>query len=94
MEQTFVLAEAGTILKKAVFGENGEDQRAVVVARDGKIAGLIPPRSKLWLQSRNNPEKLVDEFVEPRLLICREFDLLSRALARWKRHKCDAAIVV
>lgn len=94
MERSFVRAEAGTALKEALSWESDEDLRAVIVARDGKLVGLVPPRSKLWIESRNNPKKLVDEFVEPRLVICREQDLLSRALARLKRHRSGAAIVV
>ena len=41
----------------------------------------------------NNPERLVDDFVEKQLVVCRDIDLLSLALARLKRHRAGAAIV-
>jgi chloride channel protein, CIC family len=67
--------------------------RAIVVERDGRIIGLIPPRSGLWLEARTNPEVSVERFVERRLVICRDQDLLSLALARLKRHRAGAAVV-
>ena len=51
------------------------------------------PRSGLWRESVNNPDRLVDDFVETQLVVCRDIDLLSLALARLKRHKAGAAIV-
>jgi CIC family chloride channel protein len=65
----------------------------MIIAREGRIVGLIPPRSGLWRESVNNPDRLVDDFVEKQLVICRDVDLLSVALARLKRHKAGAAIV-
>jgi chloride channel protein, CIC family len=41
----------------------------------------------------NNPGRLVDDFVEKRLVVCRDVDLLSLVLARLKRHRAGAAIV-
>ena len=93
MEKGFERAEAGTSLKEAFRVENEGDLRAVVVTRNGRIVGLVPPRSSLWLESRNNPHKLVEKFIEPRLVICREADLLSLALLRLKRRGSNAAIV-
>ncbi len=93
MERRFILAEAGSTLRECMGWEDVDDLRAIIVARDGRIVGLIPPRSGLWRESVHNPDRLVDDFVEKQLVVCRDVDLLSLALARLKRHKAGAAIV-
>jgi CIC family chloride channel protein len=93
MERRFVVAKAGTTLKKAIGAEDTDDLRAIIVEREGRIVGLIPPRSGLWLESRSNPNLLVERFVESRAVICRDVDLLSLVFARLKRHRSGAAIV-
>lgn len=93
MERQFIIAEAGTTLKQAMFPEDIDDLRAIVVGRDGRIVGLIQPRSGLWLESRSNPDVRVERYVEARLVICREDDLLSLVFARLRRHRAGAAIV-
>jgi CIC family chloride channel protein len=93
MEQRFILAKAGTTLKEAIANEDTDDVRAIIVERDGRIVGLIPPRSGLWRESQGNPNLLVERFVERRAVICRDVDLLSRVLARLRRHRSGAAIV-
>ena len=42
---------------------------------------------------RNNPDLLIDRFVESRVVICRDVDLLSLVFARLRRHRSGAAIV-
>ena len=93
MERRFVLATAGTSLKEAISAEEPGDLRVIIVERDGRIVGLIPPRSGLWRESQGNPNLLVERFVESRVVICRDDDLLSRVLARLRRHRSGAAIV-
>lgn len=93
MERRFILAKAGTSLKEAISAEEPDDLRAIIVERDGRIVGLIPPRSGLWRASQHNPNLLVERFVESRAVICRDIDLLSRVFARLKRHRAGAAIV-
>ena len=93
MERRFILAQAGTTLKQAISAEDTDDVRAIIVERDGRIVGLIPPRSGLWRASQTNPNLLVEGFVEPRAVICRDVDLLSLVFARLKRHRSGAAIV-
>src|SRR5664279_1048729 len=93
MERRFILAMAGTTLKQAISAEETDDLRAIIVEREGRIVGLIPPRSGLWLESQNNPNLLVERFVESRAVICRDVDLLSLVFARLKRHRSGAAIV-
>ena len=93
MERRFILAEAGSTLRQCIGWEDIDDLRAMIVEREGRIVGLIPPRSGIWRESVNNPERLVDDFVEKQLVVCRDIDLLSLALARLKRHKAGAAIV-
>ncbi|UVO38925.1 chloride channel protein [Bradyrhizobium arachidis] len=93
MERRFIVAKAGTTLKEAMAAEDVDDARAIVVERDGRIVGLIPPRSGLWVESHTNPGLLVETFAERRLVICRDQDLLSLVFARLKRHRAGAAIV-
>ena len=80
-------------LRDSLGAEDVDDLRAIVVEREGRIVGLIPPRSGLWRESQANAHRKVDDFVEPRLVLCRDVDLLSLALARLKRHGAGAAIV-
>jgi chloride channel protein, CIC family len=93
MEQRFILAKAGTTLKQTISAEDTDDLRAIIVEREGRIVGLIPPRSGLWRESQSNPNLLVERFVESRAVICRDVDLLSLVFARLKRHRSGAAIV-
>ena len=93
MERRFIVAKAGTTLKDAMVAEETDDLRAIVVEREGRILGLIPPRSGLWMESRTNPDLLVERFVEDRVVICRDQDLLSLVFARLRRHRAGAAIV-
>ncbi len=93
MERRFILAKAGTTLREAISAEASDDLCAIIVERDGRIVGLIPPRSGLWRESQNNPNLKVERFVEHRALVCRDTDLLSLVLARLKRHRSGAAIV-
>ena len=93
MERRFILAKAGTSLKEAISAEEPGDLRVIIVERDGRIVGLIPPRSGLWRESQGNPNLLVERFVESRVVICRDDDLVSRVLARLRRHRSGAAIV-
>ncbi len=93
MERRFILAKAGTSLREAISAEDTDDLRAIIVEREGRIVGLIPPRSGLWRESQGNPNLLVERFVESRAVICRDVDLLSLVFARLKRHRSGAAIV-
>jgi len=93
METGFIVARAGTTLKDAMLPDDIDDVRPIVVEREGRIVGLIPPRSGLWLEARTNPEVRVEKFVESRLVICRDEDLLSMAFARLRRHRAGAAVV-
>jgi CIC family chloride channel protein len=93
MESSFVRAEAGAPLSGALASDDADDLMAIVVEREGRIVGLVPPRSGLWTRRREDPSLKIDDFVEPNLVLIREDDLLSRALARLKRHRAGAAIV-
>lgn len=93
MERRFIVTKAGTKLKDAIVAEDTDDLRAIIVERDGRIVGLIPPRSGLWREARNSPDLLVERFVERRMVICRDIDLLSLVFARLRRHRAGAAIV-
>ena len=77
MERRFILAEAGSTLRECMGWEDVDDLRAIIVEREGRIVGLVPPRSGLWRESVNNPDRLVDDFVEKQLVVCRDVDLLS-----------------
>ncbi len=93
MERRFILAKAGSTLRECMGWEDVDDLRAIIVEQDGRIVGLVPPRSGIWRESVNNPDRPVEEFVEKRLVVCRDVDLLSQVLARLKRHGAGAAIV-
>jgi CIC family chloride channel protein len=93
MERRFILARAGTTLGEALGAEDGSDLPPVVVEREGRIVGLVNPRSGLWIEAKNNPHLLVDRFVEPHVVVCRDTDLLSLVFARLKRRRAGAAIV-
>jgi chloride channel protein, CIC family len=93
MERRFILAEAGSTLRECIGWEDVDDLRAMIVEREGRIVGLIPPRSGLWRESVSNADRLVDDFVEKRPVVCRDVDLLSVVLARLKRRRAGAAIV-
>jgi chloride channel protein, CIC family len=81
-------------LRQAIGSEDTDDLRAIIVEREGRIVGLIPPRSGLWRESQSDPNLLVERFVESRAVICRDVDLLSMVFARSKRHRSGAAIVL
>ena len=56
MERRFILAKAGTSLKEAISAEEPGDLRVIIVERDGRIVGLIPPRSGLWREVSGQSE--------------------------------------
>lgn len=93
MERRFIVAKAGTTLREAMVAEDTDDLRAIIVEREGRIVGLIPPRSGLWREARTNPHLLVESFVEKRVVVCRDVDLLGLVFARLKRHRAGAAII-
>ena len=93
MERRFILAKAGSTLRECMGWEDVDDLRAIIVEHEGRIIGLVPPRSGIWRESVNNPNRPVEDFVEKRLVVCRDVDLLSVVLARLRRHGAGAAIV-
>jgi CIC family chloride channel protein len=93
MERRFHLVKAGTPLKDALSDEVEDDLRAIVVERDGRIVGLVPPRSGLWREARIHPDALIDRFVESPPALCRDTDLLRFVLSRLKHHRAGAAVV-
>ena len=93
MERDFVRAQAGAPLSASLANDATDDLMPVVVEREGKLVGLVPPRSGLWSRRVTDPSVKVEDFMEPNLVLVRDTDLLSRALARLKRHRAGAAIV-
>ncbi len=93
MERAFLMVAAGTPIGAAVAEEVGDDLRPIVVERDGRVVGLAPPRSGLWIAAQKAPETPIDRFVEPQMVVCRDADLLSLVFARLRRHRASAAIV-
>jgi chloride channel protein, CIC family len=93
MERRFILVGTGTSLKDAIGQDATDDLPAIIVEREGRIVGLIPPRSGLWREAQRNPDLLVERFVESRAVLCRDVDLLSLVFARLKRRRSGAAIV-
>jgi chloride channel protein, CIC family len=93
MERRFILAKAGASLKETLGEDTAEDSRAIIVEREGRVVGLVPPRSGLWMESIKNPDIAIDKFVESKIVVCRDVDILSLVFARLKRHRAGAAIV-
>ena len=93
MERAFVRAQAGAPLSRGARQRVVDDLAPVVVEREGRIVGLVPPRSGLWSRLRSDADVRVEDFMEPNLVLVRDTDLLSRALARLKRHRAGAALV-
>ncbi len=93
MERNFVRAEAGAPLSDSLANDAFDDLIPVVVEREGKLVGLVPPRSGLWSRHREDPSVKVEDFMEHSMVLVRDTDLMSRALARLKRHRAGAAIV-
>ena len=75
-----------------MVAEDKDDLRAIIVEREGRIISLIP-RSGLWREARTDPDLLVERFVESRMVVYRDVDLLSLVFARLKRHRSGAAII-
>jgi CIC family chloride channel protein len=93
MERNFVRAQAGAPLSASLANDVFDDLAPVVVEREGRLVGLVPPRSGLWSRVRSDPAVKIEDFMEPNLVLVRDTDLLSRALARLKRHGAGAALV-
>ncbi len=93
MERNFARAKVGAPLAASLANDVFDDLVPVVVERDGRLVGLVPPRSGLWSRFRADPLVKVEDFMEPNLVLVRDTDLLSRALTRLKRHRAGAALV-
>ena len=93
MERNFVRAQSGAPLGASLQSDMLDDLAPVVVEREGRIVGLVSPRSGLWSRFRADPDVKVEDFMERSLVLVRDTDLLGRALARLKRHRAAAAIV-
>jgi CIC family chloride channel protein len=97
MERAFLIVAAGTPIGRAygdeIADEIADDLRPIIVERDGRVVGLVPPRSGLWVAAKKDPETPIDRFVEPRMVVCRDVDVLSLVFARLRRRRASAAIV-
>jgi len=93
MERAFLVVASGTPIGRAFAAETADEVRAIIVEREGRVVGLAPPRSGLWIAVQKDPETPIDRFVEPRLVVCRDVDLLSLVFARLRRRRASAAIV-
>ena len=93
MERRFIVAKAGTTLRQAMAEEDTDDLRAIIVEREGRIVGLIPPRSGLWLEfkptqtcSSSALSKAASSFAAIRICLA----WFSR---NFKRRRSGAAII-
>jgi CIC family chloride channel protein len=93
MERTFLVIAAGTPIADAIATETADDAPPIVVERDGRVVGLVPPRSGLRVAAQRDPARPIDDFVEPRMVVCRDVDLLSLVFARLRRRRASGAIV-
>jgi CIC family chloride channel protein len=98
MERSYVLAKAGTRLREVLRRDTAEAGAAdeiqpIIIEREGRIVGLVPPRSGLWREAARNPDAVIDDFAEREIVLARDVDLLSLVFSRLKRHRAGAAIV-
>ncbi|MFV0298881.1 MAG: chloride channel protein [Hyphomicrobiaceae bacterium] len=93
MERQFILADGNNTLRETIQGRTTDDLPAIVVHREGRIAGLIPPRSGLWRALSHDPDVSVSQFMETHLVLARDNDLMSEVFRRLRRHHGGAAIV-
>ena len=96
MEHEFVLAQSGTPLIEVLesLEVDASVMPPIVLGRDGRIIGIVPPRSGLWPQALKNPSLTIDSLAKNDFVLARETDLLGRVFERMKRHDKGAAIVV
>lgn len=96
MERQFIAAEAGATLIDVLqsFKSDLVLMPPVVVGREGRIIGIVPPRSGLWPQALSDPDLVIDGLADHGFVLARKYDLLSRVFERMKRHRREAAIVV
>ena len=95
MERRFIAREGGNDPEGCASSpKRADDLRAIIVERDGPDRR---PRSRRAPACGANREAIrtcsVDRFVESRIVVCRDVDLLSLVFARLKRHRAGAAIV-
>jgi len=85
MERRFILAKAGIFPQgSARRGDRRGFPRHRRRARR-RVVGLVPPRSGLWMESIKNPDISIDQFVESKIVVVRDVDILSLVFARLKR---------
>jgi len=96
MERQFIVAESGATLISVLesFTSDLVLMPPVVVGREGRIIGIVPPRSGLWPQALRDPDLTVDALADHNFILARKNDLLNRVFERMKRHRREAAIVV
>ena len=96
MERQFIAAESGATLINVLesFKRDSSLMPPVVIGRDGRIVGIVPPRSGLWAHALRDPTLTVDSLADREFVLARENDLLSRVFERMKRRHKEAAIVV
>lgn len=96
METEFLAVETGSRLIDILqnYTNSTGVMPPVVIFRDDRIIGLVPPRSSLWPKALTTPNLIVDELADTNVLLALESDLLGRVFFRMKRHDKEAAIVV
>ena len=93
MERRFILAKAGTTLTEAIGAEDTDDLRAIIVEREGRIVGLIPPRSGLWLKISTQPESACRTLRRKPRGYLQGHRFVKPRVCQLKRHRSGAAIV-
>ena len=93
MERAFLVVAAGTPIGRRSPARRRRRLQPIVVERDGRVVGLAPPRSGLWAAAQRRRKRRSTVSSKPRMVVCRDADLLSLVLARLRRHRASAAIV-
>jgi chloride channel protein, CIC family len=96
MERKFVAVESGASLINVLQSFQGEPSLMppVVIGREGRIVGMVPPRSGLWPEALRDPSLTIDRLADHDFVLAKDSDLLSRVFERMKRRQKEAAIVI
>lgn len=96
MAETFVIAASGTDLREilADLKTSTHTIPPVVVVRENRIRGVVPPDSFFWLAALRTDSPTVDQIAETDFLLARETDLVAGVLDRMNQRSKSIVLVV
>lgn len=93
MERSFTVARCGTPLLDVLGHEPTDILPPIIIEREGRIVGLVPPRSGLWSAALREPTAPVESFARADFVLVRDTDPMSRVFTRLHRRQRGAALV-